>query len=180
MSTDPNCTRCGAPLASDGLCARCELALALEHPLASTELVESAEFTLKQFGDYELLEELGHGGMGVVYKARHVKLNRIVALKMLLLGQFSSESSVERFQREAQAAASLHHPNIVSVYDVGQVEGQHYFTMEYVEGRSLASILRDGPLLPSQAATSATPSRGPLAWRTLQASSTGISNRQTS
>src|SRR5204862_3658589 len=84
----------------------------------------------RRFGEYELLEELGHGGMGVVYRARHAKLDRIVALKMLLLGQFSSDQAVQRFQREARAAAGLRHPNIVGIHDIGQVEGQHYLTME--------------------------------------------------
>ena len=101
---------------------------------------------------YELLAELGHGGLGVVYKARQIKLNRIVALKMLLLGQFSNEQTVKRFQREARSAAALNHVNIVAIHDVGEVEGQHYFTMEFVEGRSLGPMLRDGPLPPRQAA----------------------------
>jgi serine/threonine protein kinase/WD40 repeat protein len=151
MSNKLTCTHCGAPLDRDGLCPRCEFNLALEVAVADS-VPAPADSSLKKFGEYELLEELGHGGMGVVYKARQIKLNRTVALKMLLLGQFSSEQSVKRFEREAQAAAALHHPNIVSIYDVGQIDGQHYFTMEYVEGRSLASVLRDGPLPPRQAA----------------------------
>jgi WD40 repeat protein/serine/threonine protein kinase len=153
MSNKLTCMHCGAPLDPEGVCPRCEFNLALEPGFSATNLAAvSPDSSLKQFGDYELLQELGHGGMGVVYKARQMKLNRTVALKMLLLGQFSSEQSVKRFEREAQAAAALHHPNIVSIYDVGEIEGQHYFTMEYVEGRSLASVLRDGPLPPLQAA----------------------------
>jgi serine/threonine-protein kinase len=152
MTPQPTCARCGTTLTADGSCARCELALAIEvTPAGASEFLESAE-PFRRFGDYELLEELGHGGMGVVYRARQINLNRAVALKMLLLGQFSSEQSIRRFQREARAAAALHHPNIVSIYETGEIEGQHYFTMEYVEGRSLASLLRDGPLASRQAA----------------------------
>jgi serine/threonine protein kinase len=153
MSNKLTCMHCGAPLDPDGVCPRCEFNLALEPGFSAIDSAAvSPDSSLKQFGDYELLQELGHGGMGVVYKARQKKLNRTVALKMLLLGQFSSEQSVKRFEREAQAAAALHHPNIVSIYDVGEIEGQHYFTMEYVEGHSLASVLRDGPLPPREAA----------------------------
>jgi serine/threonine-protein kinase len=90
--------------------------------------------------------------MGVVYKARHTRLNRIVALKLLLLGQFSSAGAIRRFQREAQAAAALRHPNIVALHDIGELAGQPYFTMEFVEGRSLAALLREGPLPARRAA----------------------------
>jgi tRNA A-37 threonylcarbamoyl transferase component Bud32 len=155
MSVPSICSRCGAalPAATDGVCPRCEFAVALELPLPFASAPGAApESALKHFGDYELLEELGHGGMGVVYKARHTQLNRIVALKLLLLGQFSSAAAVRRFQREAQAAAALRHPNIVALHDIGEVAGQPYFTMEFVEGRSLAALLRDGPLSARQAA----------------------------
>src|SRR2546422_987070 len=150
MKPAQTCPRCGAPLLSSEPCPRCELSLALHvssdllSPAAGEEGVRSM-----QFGDYELLEELGHGGMGVVYRARHAKLDRLVASKMLLLGQFSSEQAVQRFQREARAAAGVRHPNIVAIHDIGQVEGQHYLTMEFVQGRSLSSWLRDGPLPPT-------------------------------
>jgi WD40 repeat protein/tRNA A-37 threonylcarbamoyl transferase component Bud32 len=152
MNTRVMCDRCGAALAKDGLCPRCELALGLTDPLPNLDLSPETPDHLKRFGEYELLAELGHGGMGVVYRARQTKLNRVVALKLLLLGGFSSERSVRRFQREAQAAAALRHPNIVSVFDVGEAEGQPYLTMEYVEGQSLASLLRSGPLPARQAA----------------------------
>src|SRR5262245_35123386 len=97
MNPNSTCPRCGAAQTSDGLCPRCELAVALENSLPTAPEILAEPSTLKRFGDYELLQEIGHGGMGVVYKARHVKLNRVVALKLLLLGQFSSEAAVKRF-----------------------------------------------------------------------------------
>jgi eukaryotic-like serine/threonine-protein kinase len=108
---------------------------------------------LPKIADHEVLEVLGHGGAGVVYKAWHLRLDRPVAVKMLLAGPFARPQELERFVREAQAAAGLNHPNIVQIYEVGNAEGRPYFTMEFVEGGSLAQKLAGVPQPVRQAAT---------------------------
>ena len=112
-----------------------------------------AELPLPQIPGYEVEAVLGHGGMGVVFRARHLRLGRLVALKMTLAGSYAGPLERERFRREAEAIAALRHANVVQVYDVGDWAGRPYFTMELIDGGSLAQRLTGAPQPARQSAT---------------------------
>lgn len=147
------CARCGAALkhcAMGRLCPSCMLQGGLHEPgpgaasgadpVTCGSPTASAASLPQCFGGYELLEIIARGGMGVVYKARQKSLNRIVAVKMLLSGQFAEPKFVQRFRAEAEAVAQLQHPNIVVIHEIGECEGQPFFSMDYVEGKNLAQM----------------------------------------
>src|SRR5215831_14046863 len=156
------CPQCGAPLkesAPAGLCPNCLMALNLK-----TETVVSGDFPAAQpplppeqiaphFPQLEILECLGRGGMGVVYKARQKTLNRFVALKLLAPERVQDPQFAERFTREAQALAALNHPNIITIYDFGQAGGFYYLLMEFVDGANLRRLLRERKFTPEEALT---------------------------
>src|SRR5262245_25789076 len=114
-------------------------------PLQLLHKGRSGAARLPTIPGYEILEELGHGGMGVVYRARHVRLDRIVAVKMIRAGDFADAEDVARFIAEAQVVASLQHPSIVQLYEIGEHEGRPYFSLEYVAGGTLADAVRGVP-----------------------------------
>lgn len=147
------CAACGEPLAEGGApeaCPHCGFGFGDAEPVAVTPATPAAGAATdsepafpRRFGEYELLGEIAQGGMGVVYRARQPRLNRIVALKMILLGRHATRADIKRFHQEAEAASNLVHPNIIPIYEVGEIEGQHYFTMHFVEGGNFDERAKD-------------------------------------
>src|SRR5580698_922340 len=178
MTETRPCPKCGADLPADapaGICPKCLLQAGLagqgsiephaggSRPLSAEERAAATvqpssrlatpylETLARQFPQLEILEHLGQGGMGVVYKARQRHLNRLVAVKILPPSIGDEPAFAERFMREAQALAQLNHPNIVQVYDFGRTDEFFYFIMEFVDGVNLRALIRNGHLEPAQA-----------------------------